>query len=425
MSYAIPHTDRYLVMVTPDANHNKWYTMANNGDGTFTAGWGRVGQNGARCTYPISQWDAKYSEKINKGYSDQSDTILGSDDTDTSQDNIHQNKTTNEKEKTIERTEANTLISRLASFAKGFIRRHYITRSSSIKVNSRMINKVDELLKQMDASVQAGVSVSDFNTMLSEVFMAIPRVMGDTRHFYASAPGDYGRILKREAEYIDSLRAMARTNDSQNSGIISTSDDNALADAEATIEKFGLKISPVTASQEADIRRHMGQNAPRYVRAWRIENKTTKKAFDAYRKKLGDNANVKQLWHGSKNENFHSILCSGLLLNPNASITGKMFGYGIYFAPSFAKSMGYTSIEGSYWAGGHSDTAYMAVFDVALGKSLDVYSYAGGYGSWKEKDIRKAGCDSLFAHKGQMLRNDEIIVYNEAAMTIRYLVEIR
>ena len=421
MTGTIPHTERYLTYVSAN-NNNKFYRMIPSGD-TFTAIWGRIGQNGARCTYSIHQWDAKYAEKINKGYTDQSDTILGPEEDGTVQ--ASEQKGPEGTAAAVKATEANTLISRLASFAKGFIRRHYITRSSSIKVNSRMINKVDELLKQMDASVQTGVSVSDFNTMLSEVFMAIPRIMGDTRHFYASAPGDYGRILKREAEYIDSLRAMARTNDSQNSGIISTSDDNALADAETTIEKFGLKISPVTASQEADIRRHMGQNAPRYVRAWRIENKTTKKAFDAYRKKLGDNANVKQLWHGSKNENFHSILCSGLLLNPNASITGKMFGYGIYFAPSFAKSMGYTSIEGSYWAGGHSDTAYMAVFDVALGKSLDVYSYAGGYGSWKEKDIRKAGCDSLFAHKGQMLRNDEIIVYNEAAMTIRYLVEIR
>lgn len=423
MSYAIPYTDRYLVMVTMN-NNNKWYSMHDNGDGTFTAGWGRVGQNGARCTYPVSQWDAKYSEKIHKGYTDQSDTVLGNED---AGKNLSDERTEEKapSTKSVARTEANSLISRLASFAKGFIKRHYITRSSSIKVNSRMINKVDELLKQMDASVQAGISVSDFNTLLSEVFMAIPRVMGDTRHFYAWTPADYGRILKREAEYIDSLRAMARTNDSQNSGIISTSDDNALADAEATIEKFGLKISPVTASQEADIRRHMGQNASRYVRAWRIENRITKKAFASYKKKLGDEANVKQLWHGSKNENFHSILCSGLLLNPNASITGKMFGYGIYFAPSFAKSLGYSSIDGSYWAGGKSDTAYMAVFDVALGKSLNVYDYSGGYGSWKEKDILRKGCQSLWAHKGNMLRNDEVIVYNEAAVTIRYLVEIR
>lgn len=101
-----------------------------------------------------------------------------------------------------------------------------------------------------------------------------------------------------------------------------------------------------------------------------------------------------------------------------------MFGYGIYFAPSFAKSMGYTSIDGSVWAGGTSRRAYIAVFDVALGRSLDVHDYNGRYGDWKEKDILKTGCSSLWAHKGQMLRNDEVVVYNEAAATIRYLVEV-
>lgn len=424
MSYMIPYSERYLVMVTAH-NNNKFYRMIPNGN-SFTAIWGRIGQNGAQCTYPIRDWDAKYAEKISKGYTDQSDTVLGPDINNPSPNTPQASMKHDDGENVnIKKTEANTLISRLASFAKGFIKRNYITRSSSIKINSRMISKVDELLKQMDADVKTGVSVSDFNSLLSEVFMAIPRIMGDTRHFYASSSADYGRILKREAEYIDSLRGIAKTNDNDSNITINTSDENALAEADATIRKFGLTINPVTASQEMDIKRHMGQNASRYVRAWRIENKATKKAFTEYRKKLGDDANIKQLWHGSKNENFHSILCSGLLLNPNASITGKMFGYGIYFAPSFAKSLGYSSIEGSYWANGHSDTAYMAVFDVALGKSLDVYDYAGGYGSWKEKDILRKGCNSLWAHKGSMLRNDEIIVYNEKAMTIRYIVEIK
>lgn len=417
----ISHSDRYLVMVT--MNNNKWYSMHDNGDGTFTAGWGRIGQNGARCIYPIHQWDAKYAEKMSKGYTDQSDTILGPEEDDTVQ--TPEKEGSEETAAAVKPTEANTLISRLASFAKRFIRRHYITRSSAMKVNSRMIAKVDELLRQLSVASCSGYPVSGFNAILSQIFMAIPRVMRDTRGFYAASPADFDKILKREAEYIDSLRGMAKTNDNADDGTISTSDDNALATAEETIRKFGLKINPVTARQEADIRRHMGQNGSRYVRAWRVENRTTKKAFDAYRKKLGDEANVKQLWHGSKNENFHSILCSGLLLNPNASITGKMFGYGIYFAPSFAKSLGYSSIDGSCWGGGTSDTAYMAVFDVALGKSLDVHSYNGRYGNWKEKDILKTGCRSLWAHKGGMLRNDEVVVYNEAAMTIRYLVEVR
>ena len=56
---------------------------------------------------------------------------------------------------------------------------------------------------------------------------------------------------------------------------------------------------------------------------------------------------VKQLWHGSRNENWFSILENGLQLNPNAIITGKMFGKGIYFAPSSNKSWNYTSYRGT------------------------------------------------------------------------------
>ena len=64
--------------------------------------------------------------------------------------------------------------------------------------------------------------------------------------------------------------------------------------------------------------------------------------------------NKKLLWHGSRNENWMSIISNGLILNPNAVITGKMFGQGIYFAPKSRKSFGYTSYDGSYWARGNS-----------------------------------------------------------------------
>lgn len=62
MQYAIPHTERYLTMVSAN-NSNKFYRMIPGKD-TFTAIWGRIGNDGASCTYPIWQWDAKYSEKI-------------------------------------------------------------------------------------------------------------------------------------------------------------------------------------------------------------------------------------------------------------------------------------------------------------------------------------------------------------------------
>ena len=61
---------RYLVMVTQN-NNNKIYKMIPHGD-TWTAEYGRIGAACQTATYPMSQWDKKYKEKIRKGYIDQS-----------------------------------------------------------------------------------------------------------------------------------------------------------------------------------------------------------------------------------------------------------------------------------------------------------------------------------------------------------------
>jgi len=133
------------------------------------------------------------------------------------------------------------------------------------------------------------------------------------------------------------------------------------------------------------------------------------------------------LWHGSKNENWISIMQSGLLLRPVSQICGKMFGEGIYFAPKAHKSLGYTALEGSYWAGGRSKRAFMALFEVAYGTPYHTDNAWGidRHFGYKELQRRQKGAHCLHAHAGKSLRNDEIIFYKENQMTIKYLVEIR
>jgi len=125
------------------------------------------------------------------------------------------------------------------------------------------------------------------------------------------------------------------------------------------------------------------------------------------------------------NINFWSILCTGLKLRPNAPITGKMFGHGIYFAPLARKSIGYTSLDGSYWAKGSSSEGYLAVFKVAYKKPWDVYSHEGFFTKLHYDDVAKRGFDAMFAHAGKMLRNDEVIVYREEQCTVRYLIKLK
>ena len=133
--------------------------------------------------------------------------------------------------------------------------------------------------------------------------------------------------------------------------------------------------------------------------------------------------NIQKLWHGSKNENWLSIIQHGLLLNPNATITGKMFGNGIYFAPNPKKSYGYTSCNGSYWAKGQSACGFMGLYDTAVG---DPYYPTSSWGSSAEAETKRQNKDCLYAKKGRMgLYNDEVVFYDEGAVCLSYLIKIK
>lgn len=115
-------------------------------------------------------------------------------------------------------------------------------------------------------------------------------------------------------------------------------------------------------------------------------------------------------------------MSNGLNLNPKAQITGKMFGYGLYFATRAKKSINYTSLNGSYWTNGNSRNGYLAVYKVAYKNPLDVYSHKNEYKAYRKDSIGMH--DALFAHKGDMLFNDELIVYDDRQTTIRYIIEL-
>ncbi len=77
-------------------------------------------------------------------------------------------------------------------------------------------------------------------------------------------------------------------------------------------------------------------------------------------------------------------MTKGPLLRPQGVIiTGKAFGNGIYFAPRAKKSIGYSSLRGAYWT--H---------------------------------------DAVYAHKGVILQNDEVIIFREEQATLQYIIEL-
>jgi poly [ADP-ribose] polymerase len=280
---------------------------------------------------------------------------------------------------------------------------------------------VDEAQNIIDALANNSSTVEDFNANLLKLFTVIPRKMGNVRDYLANKIEDFAQIISKEQDLLDVMRGQ----------IYVKQDDEPTTTVEkkqqTILEELGLAMEEATADDVALIKTLMNESADKFRKAWRVTNLKTQDRFDKF---VADN-NIKDtrlLFHGSRSENFWSIIKTGLVLRPtNAVITGKMFGYGCYYAPKCAKSIGYTSLSGSYWAHGGNNTAYMALFDVAYGTPYDVYNFDSKYYNLDYNRLQqfKPGANCLHAHADRgMLRNDEIVVYKEEQMTIKYLIEI-
>ncbi|SCH21531.1 Poly(ADP-ribose) polymerase catalytic domain [uncultured Clostridium sp.] len=398
---------RYLVMVTASANNNKYYKQIPHGD-TWTAEYGRIGSSSQRREYPMSQWNSKYNEKIRKGYVDQSDLV---------EDLIQVQKPKQSEYKEIENKVIAEIVERLQEMAKQAISDNYTI--SSNKVTQAMVDEAQEIL----TGLLDIPDVDTFNDMLLKLFTVIPRRMGNVKDYLVKSTEDFAKIIQREQDLLDVMRGQVV----QKQIMDDTKDNDDNKNENTILEQLGLEFDECNDKDIAVIKDALGSCADRFYKAWKVKNIKTQERFEKFVKE-NNIKSTKLLFHGSRNENWWSIINTGLVLKPtNAVITGKMFGYGIYYAPKARKSLGYTSLDGSYWVRGNSKSGFMALMDVAYGKPYDVYSFDSKYYNFNYDRLQEAcnGANCLHAHEGSMLRNDEIIVYKEDQCTIRYLIELR
>lgn len=397
----------YLIMVTT-ANNNKYYNLFPEGD-QFRVEYGRVDATKTTTYYPMSKWNSQISSKLKKGYKDV---------TDLKKDLVEEISSTNPESpyKDIENAAIKAIVDKLQNLARETIRKNYTVKASAVTQDM-----VDAAQKVIDDLANNSSSVDEFNANLLKLFTVIPRKMGRVRDYLANKSDDFAQIISKEQDLLDVMRGQ----------IYVKKDDEPVVTVEkkqqTILEELGLEMEEATADDVALIKTLMKESADKFRKAWRVTNLKTQKRFDDF---VTDN-NIKDtrlLFHGSRSENFWSIIKTGLVLRPtNAVITGKMFGYGCYYAPKCAKSIGYTSLSGSYWAHGGNNTAYMALFDVAYGTPYDVYNFDSKYYNLDYNKLQqfKSGANCLHAHADRgMLRNDEIVVYKEEQMTIKYLIEI-
>lgn len=346
--------------------------------------FGHIGNKLYKKSYPLSVWDEIYQEKIKCGYVDQTGLL--------NNNNVVTLK--------LSQTESiNEVLENLRAISRQMISDNY--RGNMVNVSEEAINKSKELLKKLEITE----NVYDFNSILFELFSMIPRKMNNVIQNTAKDQDDFYKIIERENDLLRNLQVLKTDSVSPDIPII---------------------CRECTSDEITKIRSMLDTNSLRkFKRAWSVTNPEIDQKFSSYMKK-NNIKKTRELFHGSRSENWWSILTTKLLLQPsNVVKSGAMFGRGIYFADKADKSMGYTSIRDSRHAAGKSDKGYLAIYEVATGHEYDVKIWKSSMTDLNESSFIREhkDCNSLHAHAGVNLINDEYIVYNENACRIKYFLE--
>lgn len=346
--------------------------------------FGHIGNKLYKKSYPLSVWDEIYQEKIKCGYVDQTGLL--------NNNNVVTLK--------LSQTESiNEVLENLRAISRQMISDNY--RGNMVNVSEEAINKSKELLKKSEITE----NVYDFNSILFELFSMIPRKMNNVIQNTAKDQDDFYKIIERENDLLRNLQVLKTD---------SVSPDIPIICRECTSDEITKIRSMLDTS-----------SLRKFKRAWSVTNPEIDQKFSSYMKK-NNIKKTRELFHGSRSENWWSILTTKLLLQPsNVVKSGAMFGRGIYFADKADKSMGYTSIRDSRHAAGKSDKGYLAIYEVATGHEYDVKVWKSSMTDLNESSFIREhkDCNSLHAHAGINLINDEYIVYNENACRIKYFLE--
>jgi len=399
-------------------NHNKWWQGELFDDGTVVTTWGRVGKGTQTKSFPgagESFLNKKEREKLNKGYTPAK--VVGS---------VEEGKTS-----TVPK-------SNLAAIAREQLAKNHPTLSKLIDrlVQANIHNIVSQTnitynsstgLFQTPLGIVTPEGISEARDMLVEIKKAMTN-KGDlvklVSDYLRIIPQDVGMkfrvesvfpdtdAIKKQSDILDSLEASYQAMTSAPAPKSDKKDEK--------LEKvFEVDLDVLTDTQEQKHLEHFyhssmksmhGYNHVKIRAMYKVKMADMDKAFNH---KLG---NITEVFHGTSQANILSILKSGLRTSPpsTAYIAGKAFGNGIYGAINSSKSLGYTF---GRWGGSQGDSGWLFICDFAMGKIDYTNGCCNGPAS---------GYDSVWATTQKCrLAHDELIVYKNNQVNIKYLLECK
>ena len=177
--------------------------MEDLNNGTFKVTYGRVGNSERIVTYPISDWNKKYNEKIKKGYIDVTEKI-----------------TAIKKSNELDITDSNVkeLIDFLMKAARQSIKRDY-----SISAETVTQAQLDEAQSIIDNIYQNKdlFSLKGINDELRQLYTIIPRKMADTRSFFLNSLNIpyLIELLQSEQSKLDTLKTQVNIENTESDKI--------------------------------------------------------------------------------------------------------------------------------------------------------------------------------------------------------------
>lgn len=390
-----------LILVSGDANSNKFYEMTYSGGTTFTVKYGRVELTETTLSYPISQWDKKYREKVAKGYKDVTDMVSVEVNDGKKKDGLMLGKIADRK------------VEQFMKIMKAYTD-NLVSTSYSVKADKVTQKQIDQAQTILDMLMMSGEKLqknhSGLNQFLIELYTIIPRKMSNVKNYLLPAV-KLDDILEQEQ---DNLDAMA----SQVSMITPKKGDDKKT--QSILDTLGITMKETKPTKEIQ---YLVDQCGRGVGAkidtiFEVSNPKEDKIFNDWLSKQ-KNKQTRILIHGTKNTSVIPILEIGLKIRPkgNFQFSGKAYGDGNYFSETVQKSLGYT---------GWDTDKVLLVYEVHVGNPY-VYDgwYRGNSFTLNYKNLQDRGFDSTFVKAGNGLLNSEIIAYREQQNRIKYIIWLK
>jgi len=404
-----------LIYISPDNKTNKFFNMTQLDDNLFEVNYGTVGNKGMFIKYPMKDWNKILNGRKSKGFSDVTNNAkivrIGNPDF----NNL--------------KPKVKDLLLLLNKYAKEAFKLNYTVEITD--VSEQLVIEAQEIIDKINKLLVINVPINQVTVLLLSLYKKIPRKIiniADSMIKPINNQSDLDKAFDKltiEQGLLDVVKGQLTNAKDVNDPI-----DNSKV--LSYLDNLGLDIDEVSSTEETMLKTMMNTSVSKYITAYKVINFRTQKNFDTELSKAKDKT-TKLLFHGSRSENWVSIIKNGLQLHPNAVTTGKLFDNGIYFANDADKSLGY--ISGGRWnrSSGDNDN-WLAVYEVHTGndatqKDIDKLSNNDRYfrpnlAKW----IPDNGFDSYFAdhniEKRYNLQRDEFIIYNENKCTIKYLIHI-